>query len=98
MAIIIYAQAFAWLYIFAFEQTEVKVEDVRKAQPDAIARASDGIASQLEENGEKLTEALRSLCWRHKGIQAEVRKLELYITYWNLEKKLCSFHTILRLS
>lgn len=60
---------------FAFEQTEVKVEDVRKVQPDAIARASDGILTRLEEDGDKLTEALKSLCWRHNGIQAEVKKL-----------------------
>lgn len=59
------------------EQTEVEVEDVRKAQPDAIAHASAGIISRLEESGDKLTEALKSLCWRHNGIQAEVNSCDL---------------------
>lgn len=59
--------------IFVFEQTEVEVGDVRKAQPDAIALASDGIVRRLEEDGNMLTEALKSLCWRHNGIQAEVK-------------------------
>lgn len=53
----------------------MEVEDVRKAQPDAIALAPDGIVSRLEEDGDnKLTEALKSLCWRHNGIQAEVER------------------------
>ncbi|KAF8097705.1 hypothetical protein N665_0283s0010 [Sinapis alba] len=38
------------------------VEDIRKAQPDAVAHASAGIISRLEEFGDKLAEALRSLC------------------------------------
>ncbi|CAH8267966.1 unnamed protein product [Arabidopsis lyrata] len=53
-------------------QAGVEVEDVRKAQPDVIAHASAGIISRLEESGDKVTEALKSLCWRHNGIQAEV--------------------------
>ncbi|WZY98617.1 hypothetical protein YC2023_070946 [Brassica napus] len=57
------------------DQTEVEVEDVRKAQPDAIAHASAGIIRRLEESGDKLAEALRSLCWRYYGIQAEEVKL-----------------------
>lgn len=60
-----------------WEQTEVEVADVRNAKPDAIAHASAGIVSRLEESGDKLTEALRSLCWRHNGIQAEVKLLQL---------------------
>ncbi|KAJ0253762.1 Uncharacterized protein HA466_0113910 [Hirschfeldia incana] len=57
------------------DQTEVEVEDVRKAQPDVIAHASAGIIRRLEETGDKLAEALRSLCWRYYGIQAEEVKL-----------------------
>lgn len=57
------------------DQTEVEVEDVRKAQPDAIAHASAGIIRRLEESGDKLAKALRSLCWRYYGIQAEEVKL-----------------------
>ncbi|XP_013599558.1 PREDICTED: uncharacterized protein At3g49140 isoform X1 [Brassica oleracea var. oleracea] len=57
------------------DQTEVEVEDVRKAQPDVIANGSAGIISRLEESGDKLAEALRSLCWRYYGIQAEEVKM-----------------------
>jgi len=53
------------------------VEDVRKAQPDAIAHASAEIISRLEESGDKITEALKSLCWRHNSIQAEVNSFNL---------------------
>ncbi|KAL1206092.1 hypothetical protein V5N11_005249 [Cardamine amara subsp. amara] len=70
-------------------QTEVKVEDVRKAQPDAIALASDGIVTRLEEDGDKLTEALKSLCWRHNGIQAEEVKL-IGIDSHGFELRICS--------
>ncbi|ESQ31949.1 hypothetical protein EUTSA_v10004068mg [Eutrema salsugineum] len=70
-------------------QTEVEVEDVRKAQPDAIALASDGIVNRLEADGNKLTEALKSMCWRHKGIQAEEVKL-IGIDSLGFDLRLCS--------
>uniref|UniRef100_A0A1J3E808 Uncharacterized protein n=1 Tax=Noccaea caerulescens TaxID=107243 RepID=A0A1J3E808_NOCCA len=70
-------------------QSEVEVENVRKAQPDAIARASDSIVSRLEEDGDKLTEALKSLCWRHNGIQAEGVKL-IGIDSLGFDLRLCS--------
>ncbi|KAF8089982.1 hypothetical protein N665_0493s0037 [Sinapis alba] len=70
-------------------QTQVEVEDVRKAQPDAIALASNGIVSCLEEDGDKLTEALKALCWRHNGIQAEEVKL-IGIDSLGFDIRLCS--------
>lgn len=70
-------------------QTEVEVGDVRKAQPDAIALASDGIVRRLEEDGNMLTEALKSLCWRHNGIQAEEVKL-IGIDSLGFDIRLCS--------
>ncbi|ANM69800.1 unnamed protein product [Arabidopsis thaliana] len=70
-------------------QTEVEVEDVRKAQPDVIACASDGILTRLEEDGDKLTEALRSLCWRNNGIQAEEVKL-IGIDSLGFDLRICS--------
>lgn len=48
------------------------MEDVIKAQRDVIGHASARIISRLEESGDKLAEALRSLCWRWYGIQTEV--------------------------
>lgn len=70
-------------------QTEVEVGEVRKAKPDPIALASDGILSCLEEDGDKLTEALKSLCWRHNEIQAEEVKL-IGIDSLGFELRLCS--------
>ncbi|KFK27685.1 hypothetical protein AALP_AA8G415300 [Arabis alpina] len=70
-------------------QTEVQVEAVRKAQPDAIALASDSIVSGLEEDGGKLTEALKSLCWKHNEIQAEEVKF-IGIDSLGFDLRLCS--------
>ncbi|KAL7003489.1 hypothetical protein U1Q18_004643 [Sarracenia purpurea var. burkii] len=52
-------------------QIIVEVEELRKAQPDAIAHSAAKIISRLKAAGEKTTQALKSLCWRCKGIQAE---------------------------
>nr|GEW79516.1 hypothetical protein [Tanacetum cinerariifolium] len=52
-------------------QTFVEVEDFRRAQPDAIAHLAPKIISRLKSGGEKTTQALKSLCWRSKGLQVE---------------------------
>ncbi|KVI10181.1 FMN-binding split barrel [Cynara cardunculus var. scolymus] len=52
-------------------QTVVEVEDFRKARPDAIAHSAAKIISRLKSGGEKTTQALKSLCWRCKGLQVE---------------------------
>ncbi|KAM5557449.1 uncharacterized protein ABKV19_024701 [Rosa sericea] len=52
-------------------QNVVEVEDFVKAQPDAIAHSAAKIISRLKAGGEKTTQALKSLCWRLKGIQVE---------------------------
>ncbi|XP_011076096.1 uncharacterized protein At3g49140-like [Sesamum indicum] len=52
-------------------QSYVELEDFRKAQPDAIAHSSAKIISRLKAGGEKTAQALKSLCWRCKGIQVE---------------------------
>ncbi|KAK3447123.1 hypothetical protein EUGRSUZ_A02721 [Eucalyptus grandis] len=49
----------------------VEVEDFRKAQPDAIAHSAAKIISRLKAGEEKTIQALKSLCWRCKGIQVE---------------------------
>ncbi|KAK6925887.1 hypothetical protein RJ641_007606 [Dillenia turbinata] len=53
------------------QQIDVEVEDFMKAQPDAIAHSAAKIISRLKAGGEKTMQALRSLCWRCKGIQVE---------------------------
>ncbi|CAL1371104.1 unnamed protein product [Linum trigynum] len=52
-------------------QTSVAPDDFRNAKPDVIAHSSAKIISRLKDGGEKVTEALISLCWRCKGIQVE---------------------------
>ncbi|KAI7731969.1 hypothetical protein M8C21_008981 [Ambrosia artemisiifolia] len=52
-------------------QTFVEVEDFKRAKPDAIAHSAPKIISRLKSGGEKTTMALKSLCWRCKGLQVE---------------------------
>ncbi|GMI75550.1 hypothetical protein like AT5G24060 [Hibiscus trionum] len=52
-------------------QTDVELEDFKQAQPDAIAHSAAKIISRLKADGEKTTQALKSLCLRCKGIQVE---------------------------
>ncbi|KAM7499712.1 hypothetical protein LguiA_024126 [Lonicera macranthoides] len=52
-------------------QAEVDVEDYRRAKPDAIAHSAAKIISRIKAGGEKTMNALKSLCWRCKGIQVE---------------------------
>ncbi|KAK4745407.1 hypothetical protein SAY87_011719 [Trapa incisa] len=49
----------------------VEVEDFRKARPDTIAQSAAKIISRVKAGGEKAVQALKSLCWRCKGIQVE---------------------------
>ncbi|MCD7454290.1 hypothetical protein HAX54_024221, partial [Datura stramonium] len=53
------------------QQILVELEDFSQARPDAIAHSAANIISRLKAVGEKTTQALRSLCWRCKGIQVE---------------------------
>ena len=50
-----------------------------KAQPDAIAHSAAKIISRLKAGGEKTIQALKSLCWRCKGIQVEVTYKKIVI-------------------
>lgn len=59
-----------------FLQTFVEIEDFRRARPDAIAHSAVKILSRLKTSGEKTIQALKSLCWRCKGIQVEVTPAE----------------------
>ncbi|TYI69014.1 hypothetical protein E1A91_D08G125400v1 [Gossypium mustelinum] len=52
-------------------QTDVELEDFKQAQPDAIAHSTAKIISRLKAGGEKTVQALKSLCWRCKGIPVE---------------------------
>ena len=63
------------LYNF-FPQAYVDTKDYRRVQPDAIAHSSAKIISRIKAGGEKTMNALKSLCWRCKGIQVEVTSCE----------------------
>ncbi|KAK4350890.1 hypothetical protein RND71_030203 [Anisodus tanguticus] len=52
-------------------QIFVELDNFRRVRPDAIAHSAAKIISRLKAAGEKTTQALRSLCWRCKGIQVE---------------------------
>ncbi|GLU24324.1 hypothetical protein SLE2022_402670 [Rubroshorea leprosula] len=52
-------------------QMFVELEDYKRAQPDAIAHSASNIISRFKAGGEKSVQALKSLCWRCKGIQVE---------------------------
>ncbi|XP_076930057.1 uncharacterized protein At3g49140-like [Bidens hawaiensis] len=52
-------------------QIFVEVDDFKRAKPDAIAHSAPKIISRLKSGGEKTTLALKSLCWRCKGLQVE---------------------------
>lgn len=52
-------------------QIFVELDDFRRARPDAIVHSAGKIISRLKAAGEKTMQALRSLCWRCKGIQVE---------------------------
>ncbi|KAM7272571.1 hypothetical protein ACFE04_027234 [Oxalis oulophora] len=73
------------------QESDVEVEDVRKAQPDAIAHSAVKIISRLKDGGEKTIQAFKALCWRCKGIQVELSSLD------NSKKQKCALFLTLRL-
>ncbi|TKW01082.1 hypothetical protein SEVIR_8G154400v4 [Setaria viridis] len=52
-------------------EPKVKIEEYRKARPDIIAHSAPNVISRLRAGGDKITQALKSLCWRCKAIQVE---------------------------
>nr|CAB3503525.1 unnamed protein product [Digitaria exilis] len=58
-------------YFTCSSNPKVKIEEYRKARPDIIAHSAPNIISRLRAGGDKITQALKSLCWRCKAIQVE---------------------------
>ncbi|XP_066338197.1 uncharacterized protein At3g49140-like [Miscanthus floridulus] len=52
-------------------EPKVKIEEYQKAKPDIIAHSAPNIISRLRAGGDKITQALKSLCWSCKAIQVE---------------------------
>ncbi|KAL9275067.1 hypothetical protein AKJ16_DCAP21341 [Drosera capensis] len=70
-------------------QKDVEVEAYRNARPDAIAHSASKIISRVNAAGEKTTQALKSLCWRCKGIQVEEVSL-IGVDSLGLDLRVCS--------
>ncbi|XP_078151370.1 uncharacterized protein At3g49140-like isoform X7 [Carex rostrata] len=52
-------------------QTTVSIQEFWGAKPDVIAHSAANIISRLKAGGEKITQALKSICWRNLGLQVE---------------------------
>ncbi|KAF5769538.1 hypothetical protein HanXRQr2_Chr14g0649451 [Helianthus annuus] len=63
-------------------QNFVEVEDFKRAKLDAIAHSAPKIISRLKSGGERTTLALKSLCWRCKGLQVEKKKMMVLKKKW----------------
>jgi hypothetical protein len=50
----------------------VSTQEFWDAKPDVIAHSAANIISRLKAGGEKITQALKSLCWKNLGLQIEV--------------------------
>ncbi|KAK1276304.1 hypothetical protein QJS04_geneDACA010056 [Acorus gramineus] len=59
------------LEMINIQLSTVKIQDFRRAKPDVIAHSAVQIISRFRAGGERNTQALKSLCWRLKGIQVE---------------------------
>ncbi|XP_028796732.1 uncharacterized protein At3g49140-like [Neltuma alba] len=68
---------------------DLEVEHYMEAQPDAIAHSASKIISRLKADGEKTTQALKSLCWRCKGIQVEEAQL-ICVDSLGFDLRVCS--------
>ncbi|XP_057423598.1 uncharacterized protein At3g49140 [Lotus japonicus] len=71
------------------DPTILELEDYMKAQPDAIAKSAAKIISRLKAGGEKTLQALKSLCWRCKGVQVEEAKL-ICVDSLGFDLRVCS--------
>ncbi|KAI4347597.1 hypothetical protein L6164_008398 [Bauhinia variegata] len=69
--------------------TFVEVEDYMKAQSDAIAHSVSKIISRLKAGGEKTIQALKSLCWRCKGVQVEEAQI-ISVDSLGFDLRVCS--------
>ncbi|URE06143.1 hypothetical protein MUK42_16187 [Musa troglodytarum] len=53
-------------------QSTVNIHNFREARPDVLAHSAVNIISRLKADGEKISQALKLLCIRQKGIHVEV--------------------------
>uniref|UniRef100_A0ACD5WYF3 Uncharacterized protein n=1 Tax=Avena sativa TaxID=4498 RepID=A0ACD5WYF3_AVESA len=70
-------------------EPKVKIEEYRKSRPDIIAHSAPNIISRLRAGGDKITQALKSLCWRCKAIQVEEAAI-IGVDCLGIDLRLCS--------
>ena len=70
-------------------EPKVKIEEYRKSRPDIIAHSAPNIISRLRAGGDKITQALKSLCWRCKAIQVEEAAI-IGVDCLGFDLRLCS--------
>ncbi|KAJ8452768.1 hypothetical protein Cgig2_005104 [Carnegiea gigantea] len=70
-------------------QIAVEIEDYSDARPDAIAHSAAKVISRVNAAGEKTTNALKSLCWRCKGLQVQEAAL-IGIDSLGFDLRVCS--------
>ncbi|KAK7270907.1 hypothetical protein RJT34_26418 [Clitoria ternatea] len=71
------------------QPTDLELDDYMKAQPDAIAHSASKIISRLKAGGEKTLQALKSLCWRCKGLQVEEAQI-ISVDSLGFDVRVCS--------
>ncbi|XP_047091680.1 uncharacterized protein At3g49140-like isoform X1 [Lolium rigidum] len=70
-------------------EPKVKIEEYRKSRPDIIAHSAPNIISRLRAGGDKITQALKSLCWRCKAIPVEEAAI-IGVDCLGFDLRLCS--------
>lgn len=78
-----------WLISAHGYQIAVEIEDYSDARPDAIAHSAAKVISRVNAAGEKTTNALKSLCWRCKGLQVQEAAL-IGIDSLGFDLRVCS--------
>ncbi|KQJ88301.1 uncharacterized protein At3g49140 [Brachypodium distachyon] len=70
-------------------EPKVKIEEYRRSRPDIIAHSAPNIISRLRAGGDKITQALKSLCWRCKAIKVEEAAI-IGVDCLGFDLRLCS--------
>ncbi|URE06141.1 hypothetical protein MUK42_16187 [Musa troglodytarum] len=60
------------LEMLTIQISTVNIHNFREARPDVLAHSAVNIISRLKADGEKISQALKLLCIRQKGIHVEV--------------------------
>ncbi|WOL01628.1 hypothetical protein Cni_G10345 [Canna indica] len=70
-------------------QSTVKIQDFLEARPDVLAHSAASIIARLKDGGEKISQALKMLCLRQKGIHVEEAAV-IGVDSLGLDLRICS--------